>query len=100
CLSGFCVDEQFELGALLDRQIGWPFTLEDASDVNASQPVRIESVAAIACEPAGCGERAVLKDCGHRVARREFAEPCASAGEQGISADDEPACAQLRELGK
>src|SRR3954451_11863581 len=32
-LGRFCVDEQFELGALLDRHIAGFFTLEDASDV-------------------------------------------------------------------
>src|SRR5246127_4676789 len=94
------MDVQLEFSALLDRQIGWLFPLEDASDVNTSQPVGIEDFTAVARQPACCGERAVLKDCGHRVARRKFAKPCASAGEQGVGTDNEPARAQLRELSK
>src|SRR5246500_603870 len=84
------MDVQLEFSALLDRQIGWLFTLEDASDVNTSQPVGIEDFTAVARQPACCGERARLK----------FAKPCASAGEQGVGTDNEPARAQLRELSK
>src|SRR5665213_1616556 len=40
-LGGFKIDDQLELGRLLDRQIGWLFPLEDPSGVNtglAKQP--------------------------------------------------------------
>ena len=40
CLGGFQIDDQFELGRLLDRQIGGLFALEDAIDVTCCAPSR------------------------------------------------------------
>jgi hypothetical protein len=38
------INDQLELGRLLDRQIGGPFTFEDAADVDASLARRLDGL--------------------------------------------------------
>src|SRR5271154_952474 len=52
-LGGLEVDDQFELGGLLHRQIGWFVALENAPGIDASLVVLIGKAAAIAHQAAG-----------------------------------------------
>src|ERR1700730_383174 len=46
------VDEQFKLGRLLDRQVGWLATFEDFVHVGAAQPEGVGDVRSIGHQPA------------------------------------------------
>src|SRR5262249_23883263 len=62
-LSGLEVDNQFEFGRALHRQVGWHLALEDAVDVALSLPVRIDRVRSVRHEAAISSEGAVRVDC-------------------------------------
>src|SRR6516164_8307633 len=51
-LRGLQVDDQLELSRLLDRHIGRPFSLEDATDIYACQTISVGNVVAIAHQTA------------------------------------------------
>src|ERR1700751_1282302 len=46
-LRRFCVNEQFELGALLHRHIGWLFSLEEAIDITGCTSVLVDRIGTI-----------------------------------------------------
>src|SRR6516164_11631146 len=41
------VDDQFILGWILHRQIGWSFALEDTIDVGGGPPIRVDQIGAV-----------------------------------------------------
>ena len=45
---GLRVDDQLELGELLDRQVGWLGALEKAADIDALLSIRINNIASVA----------------------------------------------------
>jgi hypothetical protein len=51
-LGGFEIDDQFDLGGLLNWKIGWLFTLENTGGVSSEQTVRLCEIGAIAHETA------------------------------------------------
>jgi hypothetical protein len=57
-LGGLHIDNQFDLCGLLYRQVRRLLTFEDAAGVDASQMRTVGQAAAIAHQPAGCGELA------------------------------------------
>src|SRR5262249_17307589 len=61
-LRGLEVDDQLELGRLLDRKRGRRRALENARDIGAGAAVIVVRVAAVADQPAGQGELARVVD--------------------------------------
>jgi hypothetical protein len=52
-LGGFQIDDQLDLGGLLNWKIAWLFTLENTGGVSSEQTVRLCEIGAIAHETAG-----------------------------------------------
>src|SRR5215475_14561177 len=73
-LGGLEVDDEFQLGRLLDRQIGWFLAFENASGIDASLVGRITEAAAVAYQATGEGELTEIKDRGQRMAGRQRGE--------------------------
>ena len=96
-LGGLEVDDQLELGRLLDRQIGRLGALEDLSGVNADLAIGSREARSIADQAAGRGEFAPLIDRRNGMACRQRHELLAPAVEERIGADDERAGMQLDE---
>src|SRR5438034_3036464 len=71
CFGSLEIDNQLDLRGLLYREIGRLLALENASGKNTGQPVRIRNAAAVTHQSTGVGKRAILEDCGHRVAERQ-----------------------------
>ena len=94
-LGGLEVDDQLELGGLLDRQVGGLLALENSAGVDAGLTVRVGDAAAVAHQAAGRDKLATLIDRGHRVAERQCGELFAAASEECIGADHERAGSQL-----
>src|SRR5688572_13174010 len=67
-LGGLEVDDQLDLGGLLDRQVGGLFALEHAPGVDADLTIRVDLIAAVADETASGREVGKLKNAGHRMA--------------------------------
>ena len=67
-LGGLEVDDQLDLGRLLDRQVGGLLALENPAGVDAGLTVRIRKAGSVAHQAASRGELAKLVDRGHRVA--------------------------------
>jgi hypothetical protein len=82
---------------LLDRQISRLLALENPSGVNAGLARDSCVVNSIADQAAGSGERALLIDRRNGMARCQRRELLASAVEEPIGADDEPAGLQFDE---
>ena len=66
CLGGFQVNDEIELGSLLDREVARFFALEDAAGIDAGLAIRIEEARPVAHQPAGRREIA------NGVDRRQF----------------------------
>src|SRR6266516_5060421 len=71
CFGSLEIDNQLDLRGLLYRETGRLLALENASGKNTGQPVRIRNAAAVTHQSTGVGKRAILEDCGHRVAERQ-----------------------------
>src|SRR5262249_42880330 len=99
-LGGLEIDDQLDLGGLLDGQITRLFALENFADVNADQTIVFRLIASVAHQPAGCDELAILEDRRHRVANAQRSKLLAPASEQCSRSDDEPAYSQLDQCGK
>src|SRR6516165_273487 len=64
-LGGLEVDEEFDFGGLLNRQVGRLLAFENSAGVAAGQTVRIWKAAAVAHQAAGSSELVILKDGGY-----------------------------------
>src|SRR5262245_43151925 len=94
-LCGLEIDNQFNRGGPLNRQVGRLLALENAARVDAEQTELIRTTASVAHQAAGSGEPASWVDRWHRVAERQCGELFPAADEQSIGADHKPACSQL-----
>ena len=83
------IDDQLDLGGLLNRQITGLFAFENAGGVDPGQTVSAGQVAALAHQAAGGDELADFVD-----RRDKRGELFAAGGEKRMGADDEPACSQ------
>src|SRR5436305_7159268 len=71
---GLRVDDQLELGGLLDRQVGGLGALENAADIHALLPVHIHDIGSVAYEPADLADVARAGCHRQRLARRPVGE--------------------------
>src|SRR5262249_38161058 len=85
------IDDQFELGGLLDRQVGRFLAFENPAGVDTDQMVLVGIGGSVAHQAPGSGEPAKLGDRGHCVACRQGGALSAPASEEGIGADHETA---------
>ena len=68
-VRGFQVEDKLDSRRLLNGQIGWLFTLKNASNINTDQTLSVRQVAAsIAHETTGGREWLCVGDCRQRVA--------------------------------
>ena len=88
-LGGLEVDDQLDLGGLLDRQVGGLLALENAARIVAGPAVRVGIAAAVAHQAACSDELAILEDRRHRVSERQRAELFALAVEECVGDDHE-----------
>src|SRR5215208_1376279 len=97
-VSGLQVDHQFELGRLLDRQIGRLGALEDLSDVNAGLAENSREARSIADQSARLSE--LTRDIDRRdgMARGQRRQSHYPAGEEWVGADEERVGMYLHEL--
>jgi hypothetical protein len=93
--SVLAIDDQLEFGRLQDRQVGGLLALENPAGVDAGLTVRFLSIAAVAHQTSGRGERAPLEDRGYSVVDRQCGELLGPAVEDCIGADHERAGSQL-----
>src|SRR3954468_16398781 len=94
-LGGFKIDYELDLRGLHDRQVGWPFTLENPPDIDASLTIGVGETTSIAHQAAGSCELAGLVDGWHGVLPGQCGQPFALAIEERISADHERARSHL-----
>src|SRR5262249_5622555 len=87
-LGGLEVEEQLDLGGLLNQQIGRLVALENPPGVSADQTVVFRFTAAIAHQAAGGGKLAKFVDRGDRVADRQIGELFAVSREKVVWTDD------------
>jgi hypothetical protein len=93
--GGLEVDDQLDLGGLLDGQLGGLFAFKYPADVDADQTEIFRFVASVAHQTAGSGEASILEDRGHRVTHSQSSELFAADGEEWTGADDECVCPSL-----
>src|SRR5262245_42890010 len=67
-LGGLHVDDEFDFGRLLDRQLGGLLAFENSACIDAERAVRIQNGAAVSHEAASAYKLAKLVDRGHTVA--------------------------------
>src|SRR5262249_12662710 len=79
----------------MDWQVVWLLALENPAGVDAGLTVRFLSIAAVAHQTSGRGERSPLEDRGHSVVDRQGGELLGPAIEDCIGADHERAGSQL-----
>src|SRR6266478_8134839 len=94
-LGGLHVDDQLDLGGLLDRQVGGLLALENPASVDAGQTELVRTVASVAHQAAGGDKLAIGKNRGHRMADRQLGELFAPADEERIGGDQESTHSQL-----
>src|SRR5258707_7260014 len=58
-VRGLGIDDEFEPGRLLDRQVGRLGALKDVAGVDADLTIRFRDVASVAHQPAGCDSGAI-----------------------------------------
>ena len=61
------IDDKFEFGRLLDRQVAGPFAFEDTIDIGCCLPVRLEHLNPVGHQAATCDEVAERIDRGQAV---------------------------------
>ena len=74
-LSGFQIDNQLDLGSLLNWKIGWLFTLENSARINTGQAVTVQNVRSVAHKTASERKLAVRIYGWHCMAGRQRDEP-------------------------
>src|SRR5262249_43730441 len=97
-LGGFEVDEELDLGCLLDRQLGGLLALDKPAGMDSCPAVCVPNVRSVAHQTAGRRELAPFVDCRHPVVDGYGGELFAMAGEKRLRADDESACSQFDHL--
>ena len=70
CPGGLEVDDQFELGGSLHRQVGWLLALEDAVDVAGRSTILVDEIRPIRDQTARDNELACVVD------RRQLSAGC------------------------
>ena len=98
--GGFEIDEQLELGRLVDRQVARVVALQNASDVDAVATIRIRQVVAVAHQAARRDVLAARIDRRDCVARREGDDLIAPVEVERIGRDDERRGPLLHEGGE
>src|SRR5262245_55087826 len=93
--GSFQIDDQLDLGGLLDRQITGLFALENSADINADQTVVFPVIASVAHQAPSRSELAKKVDRGHRMADRQCGQLFAAGNEQLIGHDHEPTGSQF-----
>ena len=88
------VYDQFNFCGLLDRQISWLLTLEDAARVNAGMTIRVPNTACIAHESTGRGKLAIVVDRRHRTVEGQRGELFSPRIEEYVGTDYDPVCSQ------
>src|SRR5262249_39738173 len=89
CLGRLEVDHELEFRRLLDREVGWPRTLEDLIHVNPGAPPLIRQAWPVRHQASGLH---ILPGtiCGRQAAPCcEVCEPCAMENEQRVRHDEE-----------
>ena len=71
CLGGLEIDDQFELGRRLHRQVGGRLTAQDAVDIGRRLPILLGEVGGVGHETAGRHEETERVDCGQAVPGRQ-----------------------------
>src|SRR5260370_14632066 len=71
CLRCLEIDDQFEFGRLLDRQVGRSGTLEDAIKIRGRAKVKISQINSVGNEAPGRNEQTERIDCGQPVLGRQ-----------------------------
>src|SRR5262245_61912575 len=89
------VDDQFELGRLLDRQVSRLGPLEDATSVDAQLTIRVLEVGAVTHQATRFDKFAPFVDYGNRVFRRKSNEMVAAVVEERVGSDDHRICASM-----
>src|SRR5260370_32925308 len=79
CLGGVHIDEELDLGDLLNWQVGRLVALQNSAGINASLPVRFRSAASITQQPASRDELSRVKDRDDRLSNRQCVKLPASA---------------------
>src|SRR5262245_44299580 len=87
-LSGPEIDDQLVLGGGLDRQIGWPFTFENAIDVAGGAPELIDEIRPIGDQAAGVDEDTIVVDRRQLVVRRQFDDGVAMTAHSAAAGRD------------
>src|SRR5258706_14710640 len=101
CLGSVQIDEELDLGDLLNWQVGRLVAFQNSAGINASLPVRFRSASSITQQPAGRDELAGVKDRDDRMSDRQCGKLTASAEEERrIGRDHQASRAQLAELRK
>ena len=91
------IDEQFDFGDLLNRQVAGLLALENAANLDASKMIQLGNVASIAHQTASRSEFRVLIDRRHSVAERQPAEFFAATTEERIRRDHERLSLHMRD---
>ena len=97
---GLRVDDQLELGGLLDRKVGRLGALENAADIDALLPVHVHNIAPVAHQSADFADVARAGRHRQRMARRPIRELEAPAIEKCILPDEDgvgPLAGEFRE---
>ena len=87
-LGSLVVEDQLDLGGLLDRQIGWLFTLQNSTSIDADQTVRIGKTASVAHQATSRDKFSVRINRRHRMACCQRDELIRTCVEERIVADN------------
>src|SRR5262245_23689174 len=93
--GSFQIDDQLDLGGLLDRQITGLFALENSADISADQTVVFPVIASVAHQAPSRSELAKNVDRGHRMADRQCGQLFVADKEEWIGHDHEPTGSQF-----
>src|SRR5215831_8516993 len=74
-LRGFLIDDQLDLGGLLDRKIGWLLPLENPGGGYPAQTIRLLEIGSVAHETAGDRKLSIRIYGWHCMAGRQLDEP-------------------------
>src|ERR1700731_1209704 len=87
CLGGLEIYHQFKLCGLLNRQVGWPLTLENSSSINSKRVISICETPSITHQATHHGEASLKGNCRNNVAHGQCRNSPPSAFEEAVSAD-------------
>ena len=96
-LGGLKIDEQFNLGALKDRQRGRFFAFENPASVNPDKPKRFAAVRSIAHQTPGRHKLVALENCRHPVTKCQMSELFTAAVQERIRENDKSVSSPLEQ---